>query len=99
MPSINPLSVTAEMHLDVMDSGVWSTFASGTPITKNIQGTSQRWERNELQAVTSCVPGIFRGRLALSVQSEGDVVVLPGDGIMSPPREIDCKPKRVSMVM
>jgi hypothetical protein len=98
-PSINPVAVTAVMHLDALDLGLWSTYVSGTPITKNIQGTSQSWERNELMAVTPCVPGTYRGRLTLSVQSDGDVVVLPDGDLMSSPREIDCKRKNVSMVI
>jgi hypothetical protein len=69
------------------------------PITKSILNTAQIWRRGELFAVGPCVPGTYRGRLTRSAQVEGGIAILLGDDIVSPAREIDCKPKRVSMVI
>ena len=99
-PSTHPVLVTAQMRLEVRTFGIfWTTYATGLPITKSILNTAQVWRRGELFAVGPCVPGTYRGRLIRTAQTQGGVAVLLGDDIISPPREIDCKPKRVAMVI
>ncbi|MFC6087738.1 hypothetical protein [Saccharothrix lopnurensis] len=99
-PSSDPIFVTATMTLERQGFlGIWQTVAAGAPITKSIQGTPQTWRRGELFAVMPCVPGVYRGRLERSAQVTGGVGFVLGGPIYSPPREIDCQPKRVSMVI
>jgi hypothetical protein len=99
-PSSDPVSVTATMTLERQSFlGIWSTVAIGVPITKSIQGSSPSWGRGELFAVAPCVPGTYRGRLTRVAQVDGGIAVLLGDDIVSPPQDIDCRLKRVSMVI
>ncbi len=99
-PSTDPVSVTAQMWLEKRTFGIfWLTHATGIPITKSIQNTPRTWGRGELMAVGPCVPGTYRGRLTRTAQVAGGIAVLLGDDIVSPAVQIDCKPKRVAMVI
>jgi hypothetical protein len=99
-PSTDPVSVTALMTLEKRVLGFfWITYAVGPPITKSIQNTAQIWRRGELIAVGPCVAGTYRGRLTRSAQVAGGIAFLLGDDIVSPARDIDCKPKRTAMVI
>lgn len=98
--SSDPLFVTGQVALEVEDSrGFWSPYMVGPAITKFVQDTDQEWDRNELVAVGPCIPGKYRGRLFRSAHREGGVAILIGDDILSPPRDMDCWPKRLSMVI
>jgi hypothetical protein len=99
-PSTDPVSVTALMTLEKRVLGIfWITYAVGPPITKSIQNTAQIWRRGELIAVGPCVTGTYRGRLTRTAQVAGGIAFLLGDDIVSPARDIDCKPKRTAMVI
>ena len=99
-PSTDPVSVTATMTLEKRVLGFfWTTYAVGLPITKSIQNTAQIWRRGELFAVGPCVAGTYRGRLTRTAQVAGGIAFLLGDDIVSPARDIDCKPKRTAMVI
>jgi hypothetical protein len=99
-PSTDPVSVTAQMWLEKRSFGFfWTTYATGVPITKSILNTAQIWRRGELFAVGPCVPGTYRGRLTRSAQVQGGIAFVLGEDIVSPAIDIDCKPKRVSMVI
>src|SRR6185503_4529223 len=99
-PSTDPVSVTATMTLEKRVLGFfWTTYAVGLPITKSIQNTAQIWRRGELFAVGPCVAGTYRGRLNRTAQVAGGIAFLLGDDIVSPARDIDCKPKRTAMVI
>jgi hypothetical protein len=99
-PSTDPVSVTAQMWLEKQTLGIfWFTYATGVPITKSIQNTPRTWGRGELLAVGPCVPGTYRGRLTRTAQVAGGIAFLLGDDIVSPAVQIDCKPKRVAMVI
>jgi hypothetical protein len=88
------------MWLEKRTFGIfWVTYAIGVPITKSIQNTARTWGRGELMAVGPCVPGTYRGRLTRTAQVAGGIAFLLGDDIVSPDVEIDCKPKRVAMVI
>ena len=75
-----------------------------TPVTTRA-GTSARsdqqyWSRGALFVTTPCVPGKYRARLFLMAEdSRGVLVPIVGNGLMSAARVIDCKPKKVSMVI
>ena len=99
-PSTDPVSVTATMTLEKRVLGFfWTTYAVGLPITKSVHNTAQIWRRGELFAVGPCVAGTYRGRLTRTAQVAGGIAILLGDDIVSPAREIDCKPKRTAMVI
>lgn len=99
-PSTDPVSVTAQMWLEKRTLFIfWVPYATGIPITKSIQNTPRTWGRGELMAVGPCVPGTYRGRLTRTAQVAGGIAFLLGDDILSPAIEIDCKPKRVTMVI
>ena len=99
-PSTDPVSVTAQMWLEKRTFGIfWVTYATGVPITKSIQNTPRVWGRGELMAVGPCVPGTYRGRLTRTAQVAGGIAFVLGDDIVSPAIQIDCKPKRVAMVI
>src|SRR3954467_12597648 len=99
-PSTDPVSVTAQVTLEKRTFGIfWTTYAVGLPITKSIQNTAQLWRRGELFAVGACVPGTYRGRLTRTAQVAGGIAFILGDDIISPEIPIDCKPKRVAMVI
>ena len=99
-PSTDPVSVTAQMWLERRTFGIfWVTHATGVPITKSIHNTARTWGRGELMAVGPCVPGTYRGRLMRTAQVAGGIAFLLGDDIVSPAVQIDCKPKRVAMVI
>jgi hypothetical protein len=99
-PSTDPVTVTAQMWLEKRTLGIfWVTYATGVPIAKSIQNTPRTWGRGELMAVGPCVPGTYRGRLTRTAQVAGGIAFLLGDDIVSPAVQIDCKPKRVAMVI
>ncbi len=99
-PSTDPVSVTAQMTLEKRVLGFfWTTYAVGLPITKSIQNTAQFWRRGELFAVGPCIAGTYRGRLTRTAQVAGGIAFILGDDIVSPARDIDCKPKRTAMVI
>src|SRR5687768_16031111 len=99
-PSTDPVSVTAQVTLEKRFLGIfWTTYAVGLPITKSIHNTAQIWRRGELFAVAPCVAGTYRGRLTRTAQVAGGIAFVLGDDIVSPARDIDCKPKRTAMVI
>src|SRR3954464_8746360 len=99
-PSTDPVSVTAQLWLEKRTLGIfWFTYATGVPITKNIQNTPRTWGRGELMAVGPCEPGTYRGRLTRTAQVTGGIAFVLGEDIISPAVQIDCKPKRVAMVI
>jgi hypothetical protein len=99
-PSTDPVTVTAQMWLEKRTLGIfWVTYATGVPIAKSIQNTPRTWGRGELMAVGPCVPGTYRGRLTRTAQVAGGIAFVLGDDIVSPAVQIDCKPKRVAMVI
>src|SRR4051812_3274741 len=99
-PSTDPVSVTAQLWLEKRPLGTfWFTYATGVPITKNIQNPPRTWGRGELMAVGPCEPGTYRGRLTRTAQVTGGIAFVLGEDIISPAVQIDCKPKRVAMVI
>ncbi|WP_433060419.1 vWA domain-containing protein [Dactylosporangium sp. CS-033363] len=99
-PADDPVEITAQMVLEKqVAGGAWAEVLAGTPITKNAQGRAQTWGRGELFVRAPCTPGVYRGRLNRTAKLPGGAAFLLGDDIVSPAVPMDCKPKRIGMVI
>jgi von Willebrand factor type A domain len=101
--SAEPVEVQAVMTLEkrTFFDLIWLPTGIGNPVTKTVvPGATQIWRRGELFALKSpCVPGTYRARLTLFALSPEGPVSIIGNGALSEERVIDCKPRKVSMVI
>lgn len=101
-PSTDPVEVTAGVTLEkaIDPFGLfWTTVGTGAPVTRNIQTTGAVWRRNELFATAPCVPGLYRSTLARTASVAGGIAGVLGPTYYSSAVKIECKNKRVSMVI
>jgi hypothetical protein len=99
-PSSEPFLLTAFLELERNQGGAWTKVATGPRIRKEVGAAGATWRQYELVVVDTCRDGVYRSKLNIeAVNPSGGVIAVPLARRYSSVRNVQCKPRAVSLVV